>query len=138
MTYRLKDKDLQKQLDELSGDSFSEGLAKRVIKMSDGSGIPLMMTEFGPVVGESITRRFILVFEEGDIEGAPDYNPKEWNNYPDVTPPVGVWMRTEYVNRETGETVREVARYQEFEGNFYWFNELDFDVEVDRFRPWED
>ena len=135
---RLKDKDLQKQLDDLSGGSFSDGLAKGVIKLHDDSGIPMMKVEFGPVVGKSMTRRFALVFEKGDIEGAPDYNQKGWNNYPDVTPPVGVWMRTEYVNRETGETVREAARYQEFEGNFYWFNELDFDIEVDRFRPWED
>ena len=78
----------------------------------------------------------IVDIPEGNIP--PAYNPCGWNNYPDVTPPVGVWMRTEYVNRETGETVREAARYQEFEGNFYWFNELDFEVEVDRFRPWED
>ena len=78
----------------------------------------------------------IVDIPEGNVP--PAYNPFGWNNYPDVTPPVGVWMRTEYVNRETGETVREAARYQEFEGNFYWFNELDFDVEVDRFRPWDD
>lgn len=77
----------------------------------------------------------IALHDEND---SPVYNPYGWNDYPDVTPPVGVWMRTEYVNRETGETVREAARYQEFEGNFYWFNELDFDIEVDRFRPWED
>ena len=135
---RLKDKDLEKQLDTLSDGSFSEELSKGVIKLHDDSGIPLMKVEFGPVVGKSMTRRFALVFEEGDIEDAPEYNPKEWNNYPDVTPPVGVWMRTEYVNRETGETIRTAARYEEFEGNFYWFDELDFDVEVDRFRPWED
>ena len=72
---RLKDKDLQKQLDKLSDGSFSEELAKGVIKLHDDSGIPLMKVEFGSVVGKSMTRRFDLVFEEGDIEDALEYNP---------------------------------------------------------------
>ena len=84
---RLKDKDLQKQLDKLSDGSFSEELAKVVIKLHDDSGIPLMKVEFGPVVGKSMTRRFALVFEKGDIEDAQDYNPKTWNKYPEYWPP---------------------------------------------------
>ena len=136
---RLKDKDLQKQLDELSGGSFSEELAKGVIKLHDDSGIPLMAVEFGHVVGKSMTRRFALAFEEGDIEDAPDYNPKTWNRYPDVTPPVGVWMRCEFVNRLNGEIERNVAKYIE-EGNVgLWVDKRGDDVcNVDRFRPWED
>ena len=107
---RLKDKDLEKQLDTLSDGSFSEELSKGVIKLHDDSGFPLMKVEFGPVVGKSMTRRFALVFEEDDVE---EYNPKGWNNYPDVTPPDGVWMRTEYDGYwESGiVTTRAVAKF---------------------------
>ena len=132
---RLKDKDLQKQLDELSGGSFSDGLAKGVIKLHDDSGIPLMKVEFGPVVGKSMTRRFALVFEEDDVE---ESNTKGWNNYPDVTPPEGVWMRCEFVNRE-GKIERAEAQYT-FDGIMMRWKDKNGDEVpfVDRFRPWED
>ena len=134
---RLKDKDLQKQLDELSGGSFSEGLAKSVIKLHDDSGIPLMKVEFGPVVGKSMTRRFALVFEEGDIEDAPEYNPKTWNKFPDVTPPVGVWMRCE--KGGGSDAFRIGLKYYIDEYGGYWTNgETLLTRNVDRFRPWED
>ena len=135
---RLKDKDLQKQLDELSGGSFSDELAKSVIKLHDDSGIPLMKVEFGPVVGKSMTRRFALVFEEGDIEDAPEYNPKEWNNYPDVTPPEGVWMRCE-TDSDGDEIFRFGAVFSCCADGFgEWCDSEGACVPVDRFRPWED
>ena len=135
---RLKDKDLEKQLDKLSDGSFSEELAKDVIKLHDDSGIPLMKVEFGPVVGKSMTRRFALVFEEGDIEDAPEYNPKEWNNYPDVTPPEGVWMRCEMESVEAG-IIRFGAVFRDCADDFgEWLDPEGARVHVDRFRPWED
>lgn len=48
--FRLKDRELQQKLDEISG---------------------------------------------GEVEDVSEYDPKRWNLFPDVTPPVGVLMRIE-------------------------------------------
>lgn len=83
MTYRLKDAALQKKLDELSKGAFSELIAtsggvfaredKSLLKLGNG--------------------RFIVVLHKEDFEAV--YNPDDWNNYPEVTPPEGVLMRVE-------------------------------------------
>lgn len=119
MKWRLTD-DKRK---EIIGD-FECQLTDEFIKRADGRGFDIV----------SVYAEIRL----DDIIPARRYNPNDWNKFPDVKPPVGVWMRTEYVTRVTGETIRTAARYEEFEGNFYWFDELDFETEVDRFRPWED
>ncbi len=67
------------------------------------------------------------------------YNPNAWNVYPDVQPPVGVWMRCEYKAYD-GEPSRIAARYAEYGdfGDCEWQDWRGHPVEVDRFRPWDD
>lgn len=79
--YRLKDAALQKKLDELSNGTFSELIAtsggvfaredKSLLKLGNG--------------------RFIVVLHKEDFEAV--YNPDDWNNYPEVSPPEGIPLR---------------------------------------------
>lgn len=82
-TYRLRDRKLQQKLDELSHGAFSEMLKTmgRFLAQKPATNIQL---------GES---RFTITLFKEDFVIAPEYDPNDWNAYPDVTPPEGVMMR---------------------------------------------
>lgn len=82
-TYRLRDRKLQQKLDELSHGAFSEMLKTmgRFLAQKPATHVQL---------GES---RFTVTLFKEDLEIAPEYNPNDWNVFPDVTPPEGVMMR---------------------------------------------
>lgn len=82
-TYRLRDRMLQQKLDELSHGAFSEMLKTmgRFLAQKPATHVQL---------GES---RFTVTLFKEDLEIAPEYNPHDWNIFPDVTPPEGVMMR---------------------------------------------
>lgn len=82
-TYRLRDRKLQQKLDELSHGAFSEMLKTmgRFLVKKQATNVQL---------GES---RFTVTLFREDIEIAPEYDPNDWNVFPDVTPPEGVMMR---------------------------------------------
>ncbi len=84
-TYRLRDRKLQQKLDELSHGAFSEMLKTmgRFLVEKPATNIQL---------GES---RFTVTLFKEDLEIAPEYNPHDWNIFPDVTPPEGILMRVE-------------------------------------------
>lgn len=122
MNYRLKDKELQKRLDELTGGLFSIELAN-AITFSDEKFITLEC----------------LRISKSSVEKVVEYNPHAWNDFPDVKPPENVWMRVEFDNRINGNIERHVARYVEEDGEYYWLEPDGRDIcNVDRFRPWED
>lgn len=79
--YRLKDQELQKKLDEISGGSFTESL--EIIKKP--SCIVFQARNGGPAMSVNLMKQ--------DIEQFLEYNPNDWNVFPDVTPPEGVMMR---------------------------------------------
>lgn len=82
-TYRLRDRMLQQKLDELSHGAFSEMLKTmgRFLVEKPATNIQL---------GES---RFTVTLFKEDFVIAPEYDPNDWNVFPDVTPPEGVMMR---------------------------------------------
>lgn len=82
-TYRLRDRKLQQKLDELSHGAFSEMLKTmgRFLVEKPATNIQL---------GES---RFSVTLFKEDFEVEPEYDPDDWNVFPDVTPPEGVMMR---------------------------------------------
>lgn len=84
-TYRLRDRKLQQKLDELSHGAFSEMLKTmgRFLVEKQATNIQL---------GES---RFTVTLFKEDFEVEPEYDPNDWNVFPDVTPPEGVLMRVE-------------------------------------------
>lgn len=82
-TYRLRDRKLQQKLDELSHGAFSEMLKTmgRFLVEKPATNIQL---------GKS---RFTVTLFKEDFEVEPEYDPNDWNVFPDVTPPEGVMMR---------------------------------------------
>lgn len=126
-TYRLRDRKLQQKLDELSHGAFSEMLKTmgRFLVEKPATNIQL---------GES---RFTVTLFKEDLEIAPEYNPHDWNIFPDVTPPEGVLMLVECID-EDDKTFKTCAEYVgDGYGAYYWRNEYEIDVPVKRFRPLE-
>lgn len=134
--YRLKDQELQKKLDDISGGYFSDAMKGITI---DGfkvfpNPIPFRLGDDGPVAAIQLLSK--------DIEPYIEYDPKDWNNYPDVTPPEGELMRVE-VEYPEGDVLRQCAI---FEDGIWWneengnsnANEVEYlSAKVKRFRPWE-
>ena len=140
MTWHLKDRELERKLDELSNEEFSKNLSNR----TDGGFVSyfggwVSFTESSmqsPILKEF--PRFTVFFSDDEVEDVPEYNPDDWNEYPAVTPPEDVPMRV--------ETVCGISIYREcaiFE-NGIWKCERDGNAEeelyghVKRFRPWSE
>lgn len=138
MKYRLKDKDLQDLLDQISAEDFSAQL-KEVASFKDYPNpfartrtIYFDLNHAAPVMlSVEITPEMVEKVEE--------YTPKAWNHFPEVTPPEGVWMRLEifrsntqeqHLYRKSAKFVRGAWRYEKDE-------EIHLKEQDDvRFRPW--
>ena len=92
MRYRLKDQELQKKLDEITDGDFSECLEKGAVDQFCRVGsIGVTCGRFGCNGHPRLKIDFYL----HEYEELKEYNPNDWNSYPDVTPPEGVLMRIE-------------------------------------------
>lgn len=100
MKYRLKNKELQKQLDEISNGDFSQKLEtearRRFVGVLNREIVSVYYGDF-----DALANRFSAIFEIDEVEEAPEYDPHNWNEWPDVTPPVEVPMRCEIWIEET-------------------------------------
>lgn len=134
MRYRLKDKELQRKLDELSDGDFSARLHKEreLIKDSFKKEPRLHVLWFGE------GSQFSAALYADMLEEVREYDPHGWNDFPEVEPPEGVLMRVEW--REGVELRRGVARYVAWGDNkeFVWMGERGIIRQVDRFRPWDE
>lgn len=144
--YRLKDQELQKKLDEISDGEFSKNLHKfDENHFASYWGKTIFFTINEDDDGEELEEsehirepQFGVWFNIGEIEEVPEYNPNEWNSYPDVTPPEGVLMRVE---TEGGR--KFCGYYHSFaEGGCWCYEDGTVCPEaisksVKRYRPWE-
>lgn len=134
MKYRLKDRELQRKLDELSDGDFSARLHKEreLIKDSFQKEPRLHVLWFGEC------SQFSAALYADMLEEVREYDPTKWNNYPEVEPPEGVWMRVEW--RDGVVKHLAVARYEAWGGGkqFVWVSDKRIIREVDRFRPRDD
>ena len=134
MKYRLKDRELQRKLDELSDGDFSARLHKEreLIKDSFKKEPRLHVLWFGE------GSQFSAALYADMLEEVREYDPHKWNNYPEVEPPEGVWMRVEW--RDGVVKHLAVARYEAWGGGkqFVWVSDKRIIREVDRFRPRDD
>ena len=130
MTYRLKDRELQKKLDEISGGDFSvrlndEGKIDRSIK------ICFCLMDFDA--------HFDYEVFPDMVEEVQEYNPKAWNNFPEVEPPEDVLMRV-----ELNDGGRKCALFHHFSDGDSWCHPDGsclpkfYSDCVTRFRPWDD
>ena len=140
--YRLKDRELQKQLDAISEGDFSIRFSRFLpISIQKDTAIYFVfgrMQREGFADGFGNFRRFQICLLGDELEAQPEYNPDDWNNYPDVTPPEGILMRIEFVY--DGILRRNCAIFE----NGAWYIAADrkalYDFTIDnvkRYRPWE-
>ena len=133
MTFRLKDKNLQVQLDALSDGDFS----KRLQHANHDDG--MIFVEFGEKLESPRfdLHRFNLAFFDDEVKEIHRYNPHGWNAFPEVEPPEGVWMRVERC--VDGRTYHFAARYVPVgdSEDYEWLSEANLSIDVDRFRPWD-
>ena len=131
MKYRLKDKDLQDLLDQISAEDFSAQL-NEVASFKDYPN-PFARTRTIYFDLNHDTPVMLSVELTPDmVEKVEEYNPKAWNNFPEVTPPRNVLMRCEWEDF-SGNILHYAAR---FDGA--WRDDEGRIVAADRFRPWED
>ena len=131
MRYRLKDRELQKKLDELTGKyKFTERLQVVCEKHLLGD-LPYIIIRFGQPLSAGVSP-FEFTTMKYEIEAYEEYNPKAWNNFPEVDPPRNVLMRCVWVDLSCN-TLHYAAR---FDGS--WRDDEGRIVAVDRFRPWDE
>ena len=131
MTFRLKDKNLQVQLDALSDGDFS----KRLQHANHDDG--MIFVEFGEKLESPgfDLHRFNLAFFDDEVEEIHRYNPHRWNAFPEVEPPEGVLMRVECNQMKTC-LVFENGKWRYPSGES--FENYEFAFPVKRFRPWDE
>lgn len=145
MKYRLKNQELQKQLDEISDGDFSLQLEEHLQDIKcNGITDADYRVFFGELSGRAeMVNRFSMLLYEHEVEQIKEYDPNDWNDYPEVTPPEGVWMRVETENVTTGKINRVCAMLRD--GNWHTSElgraidlvEFAAALKVKRFRPWE-
>lgn len=133
MSWHLKNKALEKKLIAIDPD-FVGNLQKSVKYHEDETTVAV---GFGDGIGG--LSRFVAEFRWDELEGAPKYNPKAWNKFPQVIPPENVRMRVEFNYKDEPEKTYHACFYF-FSGKWYWdtckYSIASSIVNI-RFRPWE-
>lgn len=138
MTWHLKDRELEKKLEEFTGGEFVKSL-NFAIENNEIDSEFRVYVNFNRKVFNDDNSENCLCFLTRELEEIHEYNPNAWNEYPDVTPPFDKDMRV-----ELDDGLRYCARYHKFSDGCFWVstngtcfpNYLNY--KVVRFRPWED
>lgn len=158
MKYRLKDKELQRKLDEISNGDFSKNLHPWE-DSEDGEESQIWASYWGKNIhwkrededteGIVIEKspQFEVSFPLSDLEAIPEYDHTRWNCWPDVEPPQDTLLRIEVITERFGEGTPEpsggkvrcrgCATYR----RGFWMLGEKITVkprETVRFRPWDD
>lgn len=126
MKYRLKDRELQKKLDEISNGGLSRMLGRLPYYTTQSSEPDFLHFSKNP--------HLMLEVTSDMLESLREYNPHGWNSFPEVEPPEGVWMRCETDVNAIEHKIRHVAKFDGRE----WRDYLSKQVVVHRFRPWDE
>ena len=133
MRFRLKDRELQKKLDEISKGDLSDALevCSAAVASALKRGKPTTIW-FG------VQPQLSLEITSDMLEEVREYDPRAWNSFPEVEPPEGVWMRVERC--VDGRTYHFAARYVPVgdSEDYEWLSEANLSIDVDRFRQWDD
>lgn len=140
MRFRLKDRELQKKLDEISKGDLSDALevCSAAVASALKRGKPTTIW-FG------VQPQLSLKITSDMLEEVREYDPRAWNDYSKVNPPEGVLMRVEC---HDGSKACAQLRFFEREG-FCRPEGLWCDIDgtpwpiadsdaVVRFRPWDE
>lgn len=138
MKYRLKDKDLQDLLDQISAEDFSAQL-KEVASFKDYPN-PFARTRTIYFDLNHDTPVMLSVEITPDmVEKIEEYNPNGWNNFPEVDPPRNVLMRCVMTDiHHTNRIVRVGAKFSSGAWRDHEGVAFEPRFRVDKFRPWDD
>ena len=127
MKYRLKDRELQKKLDEISNGGLSRMLGRLPYYTTQSSEPDFLHFSKNP--------HLMLEVTSDMLESLREYNPHGWNSFPEVEPPEGVLMRVE-CNQIKTCLVFENGKWRYPSGES--FENYEFAFPVKRFRPWDE
>lgn len=127
MRFRLKDRELQKKLDEISNGGLSRMLGRLPYYTTQSSEPDFLHFSKNP--------HLMLEVTSDMLESLREYNPHGWNSFPEVEPPEGVLMRVE-CNRMKTCLVFENGKWRYPSGES--FENYEFAFPVKRFRPWDE
>nr|DAR41607.1 MAG TPA: hypothetical protein [Caudoviricetes sp.] len=129
MRFRLKDRELQKKLDEISngGGGLSRMLGRLPYYTTQSSEPDFLHFSKNP--------HLMLEVTSDMLESLREYNPHGWNSFPEVEPPEGVLMRVECNQMKTC-LVFENGKWRYPSGES--FENYEFAFPVKRFRPWDE
>lgn len=149
MKYRLKDRELQQKLDNLSDGDFSVQLQKIEDIVLDALSGPVV--HFGGLARviddrfRNLAPRFTFRFHKDELEEIPEYSPSAWNEWPKVEPPRNTLLRvevlTERIDWDTPEPRGGQSRFKGsgiFDGREWYFYGATTRKEGETilFRPW--
>lgn len=127
MRFRLKDRELQKKLDEISNGGLSRMLGRLPYYTTQSSEPDFLHFSKNP--------HLMLEVTSDMLESLREYNPHGWNSFPEVEPPEGVLMRVECNQMKTCLVFGNGKwRYPSGES----FENYEFAFPVKRFRPWDE
>lgn len=140
MKYRLKDRELQKKLDEISQGDLSDAL-----EVCSAAVASALKRGKSTTIWFGVQPKLSLEITSNMLEEVREYDPRAWNDYSKVNPPEGVLMRVEC---HDGSKACAQLRFFEREG-FCRPEGLWCDIDgtpwpiadsdaVARFRPWDD
>lgn len=127
MRFRLKDRELQKKLDEISNGGLSRMLGRLPYYTTQSSEPDFLHFSKNP--------HLMLEVTSDMLESLREYNPHGWNSFPEVEPPEGVLMRGECNQMKTC-LVFENGKWRYPSGES--FENYEFAFPVKRFRPWDE
>lgn len=142
MTWHLRDREFEKKLNEKAPSilNFTTALNVRMARISSEAlkNTLSVFVEFQRVGTAGVIHEHnVIEFSINEIEEVIEYNPKGWNNYPDVTPPESVMMRVDCFN-ESGLLIHSCRGYWNGQCWMTWNGYKLDDTQTIRFRPWED
>ena len=127
MRFRLKDRELQKKLEEISNRGLSRMLGRLPYYTTQSSEPDFLHFSKNP--------HLMLEVTSDMLESLREYNPHGWNSFPEVEPPEGVLMRVECNQMKTC-LVFENGKWRYPSGES--FENYEFAFPVKRFRPWDE
>lgn len=92
MTWHLKDRELEKKLIEL----YPDFLKDLKFSVADKGFFPAVTVVCTRSRGNEEMPQDEISFWLDELEEIPEYNPKDWNDFPKITPPHNVTMQIEY------------------------------------------
>lgn len=137
MTWHLKDRNLEKKLIAIDPE-FGEKLNQNcLIWDSNKDGDLFEFKHFTQPLRYNDKLLGNLIFTGDQLEKIYEYNPNDWNKYPDVTPPESEMMRVDCFN-ESGLLIHSCRGYWNGQCWMTWNGYKLDDAQTIRFRPWED